>query len=88
MRDWQSLPDTLLTPASFITAAFLNTGVRTYREAAHLVYRLPYGRASYRDNPMAALTEGRGTCSTKHPLLAELATEQELPVFLMLGIYL
>lgn len=37
---------------------------------------------------MAVLTEGRGTCSTKHALLAELATEQRLPVALMLGIYL
>jgi hypothetical protein len=37
---------------------------------------------------MAVLTERRGTCSTKHALLAELATEQRLPVALMLGIYL
>jgi hypothetical protein len=37
---------------------------------------------------MAVLTEGRSTCSTKHALLAELATEQHLPVALMLGIYL
>ena len=37
---------------------------------------------------MAVLTEGRGTCSTKHALLAELATEQRLPLALMLGIYL
>jgi hypothetical protein len=37
---------------------------------------------------MAVHTEGRGTCSTKHALLAELATEQRLPVALVLGIYL
>lgn len=37
---------------------------------------------------MAVLMEGRGTCSTKHALLAELATEQRLPVALVLGIYL
>jgi hypothetical protein len=36
---------------------------------------------------MAVLTEGRGTCSTKHALLAELATEQRLPLAFMLGIY-
>jgi hypothetical protein len=37
---------------------------------------------------MAVLTENRGTCSTKHALLAELASEQRLPLALMLGIYL
>jgi hypothetical protein len=37
---------------------------------------------------MSVLTEGRGTCSTKHALLTALATEQHLPPVLMLGIYL
>jgi hypothetical protein len=31
--------------------------------------------------------ERRGTCSTKHALLARLAAEQEIPIALMLGIY-
>ena len=34
------------------------------------------------------LIEGRGTCSSKHAVLAELAAEQRLLVALMLGIYL
>ena len=33
------------------------------------------------------LSEGLGTYSTKHALLAELAREQQLPVMLTLGIY-
>ena len=37
---------------------------------------------------MAVLTEGCGTCSSKHALLAGLAAAQRLPVALMLGIYL
>src|SRR6267142_392889 len=35
----------------------------------------------------AALREGKGTCSTKHALLAALAEEQNVPVVLTLGIY-
>jgi hypothetical protein len=88
MRSWHALPDASLRPASSITAAFSSADARTYRDAARLVYGLPYGRTSSRDNLMAVLTEGRGTCSTKHAILAELATEQRLPVALMLGIYL
>jgi hypothetical protein len=33
------------------------------------------------------MRERRGTCSTKHALLARLAVEQRFPVALMLGIY-
>ena len=33
------------------------------------------------------LSERRGTCSTKHALLAALAIEQRLPIHLTLGIY-
>jgi hypothetical protein len=67
MRDRQSLPDASLTPVNSVSAAFLSAGARTYREAARLVYRLPYGRTSARDNPIAVLTEGRGTCSWARP---------------------
>lgn len=85
---WTALPDKPLVPGGAIVAAFCAVGAQTYRDAAHLVYRLPYGRTSSQDNLTAALTESRGTCSTKHALLAQLAIEQRLPVALMLGIYL
>lgn len=67
---------------------FLETGARTYRDAAYLVYRLPYARTCLRTDLLAVLGERRGTCSSKHALLAQLATEQRLPVKLMLGFYL
>jgi hypothetical protein len=40
-------------------------------------------RADFR----AVLCEEKGTCSTKHALLAALAHEQDLPVVLTLGLY-
>jgi len=88
MRAWEALPDATLRPAGSVTAAFFRAGAGSYQQAAHLVHRLAYGRTSARDNPIAVLTEGHGTCSTKHALLAELAAEQRLPLALMLGIYL
>ncbi len=48
---------------------------------------LPYGRNSDRSNYRLVLEEGRGTCSTKHALLAALAQEHDRPVKLRLGIY-
>lgn len=88
MRSWRALPDTPLASGGVVTAAFSKAGARTYRDAARLVCHLLYGRTSSRANFIAVLEEGRGTCSSKHALLAQLAGEQMLPVALMLGIYL
>ena len=35
----------------------------------------------------SVLSAGKGTCSTKHALLAAVASEQNIPVALTLGIY-
>ena len=48
---------------------------------------LPYGRNTDRSDWRLVLKEGRGACSTKHALLAELARENGRHVALMLGIY-
>lgn len=88
MLTYSALPDTLLRPAGEVSADFLRAGARTYRNAASIVYQLPYGRTSSRTDLSAVLREGRGTCSSKHALLRQLASEQRLPVKLMLGIYL
>ena len=46
----------------------------TLHELVELVRAIPYGRPSER-TAAAVLAEGRGTCSTKHLLLRELAGE-------------
>ncbi len=56
-------------------------------DAARHVWRLPYGRISDRSKVLLVLTERRGTCTTKHALLAELAAEHGVDVGLTLGIY-
>ena len=66
---------------------FAALGLGDYREAARHVRTLPYGRNSDRSDWRLVLEEGRGTCSTKHALLAELARENGRPVSLVLGFY-
>lgn len=87
MESWEALPDAPLGRVGSVSAGFLRRGCSTYREAARYVHALPYGRTRPRDDFRAVLSEGRGTCSTKHALLAELAAEQGLDVRLTLGIY-
>lgn len=87
MRTWEALPDALLYPAGFVTTAVITCGIRDFRVAGRHLHHLPYGRNTDRANFRLVLSEGRGTCSTKHALLAALACEQQLPVTLTLGIY-
>jgi len=87
MRSWDALPDRPLKAAGDVTRGFLALGIEDYRAAARFIHHLPYGRNADRANFRLVLPEGRGTCSTKHALLAALAEEQRLPVHLTLGIY-
>ena len=81
------LPDFPLRPAGPAATGFLSRGLGGYRDAARWVLALPYGRGQGRDE-LAIFSELRGTCSTKHALLARLAAEHGVAVELVLAIYL
>jgi hypothetical protein len=85
--DIDLLPSFPLTAAGPVTSFFLPLGIRDFRGAARHVWRLPYGRIADRSKLSLVLTEGRGTCTTKHALLAELAAEHGVDVGLTLGIF-
>lgn len=87
MRSWDALPNIRLKCAGPVTAAILARGITDYQAAGRYLQALPYGRTANRADFGAVLREGKGTCSTKHALLAALAQEQELVVVLTLGIY-
>jgi transglutaminase superfamily protein len=87
MQSWEALPAVLLRPSGVTAASFLARSVCDFRSAARYLHSLPYGRNTNRADFRLVLDEGRGTCSTKHALLAELAREQHIPAALTLGIY-
>ena len=87
MRSWDALPYVPLKCAGPVTAAFMACGITDFQAAGRYLHALPYGRTANRADFSAVLHEGRGTCSTKHALLATLAHEQQLSVVLTLGIY-
>ena len=84
---FETLPNFALSPENNLGAMFVSFGLRDYHAAAGYVRRLPYGRNSERSAYRLVLQEGRGTCSTKHALLAALAGEGDCPIELRLGIY-
>jgi hypothetical protein len=87
MRSWDALDPVTLKPTGDISNAFIQAGLRDYREAARFVSCVPYGRNAAVDDPPIVMREGRGTCSTKHALLRRLAIDQGIDVALVIGIY-
>lgn len=82
------LPNFIIQNRGRISFEFLNQGRRDFYEAVEYVRDIPYGRTSNKKRLQLVLTENRGTCSTKHALLTELASENGYPdVQLMMGIY-
>jgi hypothetical protein len=87
MDSWNVLPHVVLQSVGPVSAEFISRGITDFRAAGRYLQGLPYGRTVERADFRAVLREGKGTCSTKHALLAALAYEQDLPVVLRLGIY-
>ena len=84
----EKLPNFRLEKAGRLGSRFNYLGIEDFRRAAAYVRDIPYGRNSERSDWGLVLAENRGTCSTKHALLAALAREHDAEVGLRLGVYL
>lgn len=70
------------------TQLVLESGIATWEELLLFVKRLPYGRNADRSDFKLVLTEGKGSCSSKHAFLKIVAEENEIHnVELILAIY-
>ena len=63
-------------------------GIKTWSKLLKHVQSIPYGRNSSRTDFGLVLSENRGTCSSKHALLKEIAELNNIPdVRLFIGVY-
>lgn len=77
-----------ILPSGSLCETVLALGISTFDQLAEYVRLLPYGRTTDATDPRTVLFERRGTCSSKHHLLAAVAHECGHPeVKLMVGIY-
>ena len=87
LHGWEMLPEDRLPDIGGWSSQFRALGARTLQAAGRILQELPYGRLdtgrTYRD----VLRDGRGTCSTKHAVLAEVAAEAQVGALLTVGIY-
>lgn len=71
-----------------LTQQIKHKNIATWQELLTFVQQLPYGRNSSRTDFQLVLTENRGTCSTKHAFLKQVADLNTVPnVHLILGMY-
>jgi hypothetical protein len=87
MDTYLLFPDRPLNKAGSISAAFENVGINGFLDACFYVSQLPYGYNSDRDDAMILFKEKKGTCTTKHAVIATLAQELSIPVHKRVGIY-
>jgi len=80
-------PDKSILNIGIISAKFLSLGINGFVDACRYVHALPYGYNKDRDDLMILFKENRGTCTTKHAVIATLANELSLPIEKNIGIY-
>jgi hypothetical protein len=87
MDAYTGLPDSPIGDKEPVSAEFRRRGIDTFQTACSFVHRLPYGYNSDRDDLFMLFKEAKGSCTTKHAVIATLAEEIGLPVVKTIGIY-
>lgn len=87
MEKYSVLPDKPITEAGPVSKKFLELGIESFHAACRYVHELPYGYNSNREDVMILFEENKGSCTTKHGVIATLAEEIGLPVGKTVGIY-
>jgi hypothetical protein len=87
MDSYEKLPDGEIKPSGTISKKFLDLGIRSFKEACMYVHNQQYGYNSDYDDKMIFFKENKGTCTTKHGVIAALAKELEIPLYKYVGIY-
>lgn len=87
MNPYTGFPQVAIAHAGSISRTFLGLGIKEFQDACRYVHELPYGYNSNRDDLMILFKENRGSCTTKHAVIATLAAELGLDIAKHIGIY-
>ncbi len=87
MNRFDIFPDVPVDGDGIVSDEFLRLGINGFIEACRYVHQLPYGYNSDREDLLILFKEGKGSCTTKHAVIATLAEELALPIFKHIGIY-
>jgi hypothetical protein len=87
MDSYKYLPNATIKPSGKMSQKFLELGIKSFKEACEYIHNVEYGYNTNYDDDMILFKENKGTCTTKHAVIASLAEELTIPLFKYVGIY-
>lgn len=87
MDSYEKLPDKEITPSGKISKKFLELNITSFKDACYYIHNLDYGYNSNYDDEMILFKEKKGTCTSKHAIIAGLARELNIPLYKHVCVY-
>ncbi|MFX1274588.1 MAG: hypothetical protein ACFFBP_15840 [Promethearchaeota archaeon] len=87
MDSYEKLPDAEIKDSGEISKYFLGLGITSFKEACMYIHEMEYGYNSNYDDELILFKENKGTCTTKHGVIAGLAEELGIPLHKNVGVY-
>ena len=87
MDSYDKLPDAKIKPVGEMSKNFLDLGIKSFKQACEYVHNIEYGYNSNYDDKLIFFKENKGTCTSKHAVIAGLAEELNIPLYKYIGIY-
>ncbi len=87
MDPYDNLPDAELKPIGDLSKRFLDLGIISFKDACAYVHNIDYGYNSNYEDKMIFFEEKKGSCTTKHAVIAGLAQELNIPLYKHVCVY-
>ncbi len=87
MDSYDKLPDAEIKPVGEISRKFLELGINSFKQACEYVHGIEYGYNSNYDDKLIFFKEKKGTCTSKHAVIAGLAEELNIPLYKHVCVY-
>jgi hypothetical protein len=87
MDSYEKLPDAEIKLLGEISKKFLELGIKSFKQACEYVNNIEYGYNSNYDDKLIFFKEKKGTCTSKHAVIAGLAEELNIPLYKHVGVY-
>jgi hypothetical protein len=87
MDSYLKLPDAEISPKGELSRKFLELGIKTFKKACNYVHNTEYGYNTNYDDKFIFFKEKKGSCTSKHAVIAGLAEELKIPLYKHVGVY-
>jgi hypothetical protein len=87
MDRYDNLPDKKISLRGKVSKQFLDLEITSFKEACLYVHNAEYGYNSNYEDPLIFFKENKGSCTSKHGVIAALAAELDIPLYKKAGIY-